>query len=334
VVNARLVADVLADWTGIPVGQLTTDERARLLQMSAILKKRVIGQDTAVDAVATAVQRARTGLKSAGRPIAVLLFIGPTGVGKTELARATAAFLFGTEQSLTRLDMSEYMEKHTVSRLVGAPPGYVGYEDEGQLSGALRRRPFGVVLLDEIEKAHPAIHNLFLQLFEDGRLTDAQGRTVDATNTLFIMTSNVGTASQPLGLNTTTATSDRQAVLAQLKATFRPELLNRIDDIILFALLKPDDLVHVAQLMLKELHERLNAQGLRLHVSETAIDFLVQAGSYAEYGARPLRGAISQYIETPLGDMLLREVARPGHTIVVDVQHNKLTLAVIGQDTM
>jgi ATP-dependent Clp protease ATP-binding subunit ClpC len=264
----------------------------------------------------------------------VLLFVGPTGVGKTELARATAEFLFGDEQAMIRLDMSEYSEKHTVSRLLGAPPGYVGYEDEGQLSGALRRCPFSVVLFDEVEKAHPDIHNLFLQLFEDGRLTDAQGRLVDASNALFIMTSNIG-FNRPVGLHQVAAGAvDRQALLSQLKATFRPELLNRIDDVIVFEPLTAADLAQVAQLMLNDLHERLAAQGLRLQATAVAIEFLAAAANFAEYGARPLRGAISQYIENPLGGLLLREEARPGHTIIVDVQDQQLRLAVVGQETM
>jgi ATP-dependent Clp protease ATP-binding subunit ClpC len=333
VVSTRMVAEVLSEWTGIPAGQLTADEQARLLQMSATLKERVIGQDAAVEAVATAVQRARTGLKPAGRPIAVLLFVGPTGVGKTELARATAEFLFGSERAITRLDMSEYMEKHTVSRLIGAPPGYVGYEDEGQLTGALRRRPFSVVLFDEVEKAHPDIHNLFLQLFDDGRLTDAQGRVVDATNALFIMTSNIG-FKNPVSLNPApTAMVDRQALLSQLKATFRPELLNRIDDVVVFEPFKTEDLACIARLMLTGLHERLAEQGLHLQVSDAAIRFLTSAGGYTEYGARPLRGAIAQHIENPLGGMLLRNVARPGHTLVVDVQNNELMLTLVGLET-
>jgi ATP-dependent Clp protease ATP-binding subunit ClpC len=327
-VTARAVAEVLAEWTGIPAGQLTEDERSRLLQMPALLKQRVIGQDAAVDAVALAVQRARTGLKPSGRPIAVLLFIGPTGVGKTELARVTAEFLFGSEQAMTRLDMSEYMEAHAVSRLIGAPPGYVGYEDEGQLTGALRRRSFGLVLFDEVEKAHPDVHNLFLQLFDDGRLTDARGRVVDASNTLFIMTSNVS-VNRPVGLRSSDpGAGDRTAVIAQLKSTFRPELLNRIDEVVVFDPLRPDSLARITRLMLNSLGERLAGQGLQLRASDAAIALLVRQGSVPEYGARPLRGVISRLVENPLGGMLLRGEARPGQTIVVDEQHNEIILGV------
>ncbi len=332
IVTAEAVAEVIAEWTGVPLAQLTEDERARLLGMAGILKQRVIGQDEAVAAVAQAIQRARAGLKPAGRPIGVLLFLGPTGVGKTELARATAEFLFGSDRAMTQLDMSEFMEKHTVARLIGSPPGYVGYEEEGQLTGALRRRPFCVVLLDEIEKAHPDALNLFLQVFEDGRLTDAKGRTADATNALFIMTSNVG-FTRPAGFSPHASDADRQLLLAEVKAAFRPEFLNRIDETIVFRPLQPEHIADIARLMLRGLGERLAEQGIGLDWNDVAITLLARLGYDEQYGARPLRRVIEQRIENPLGGMLLRGEARGGHIVVLDARESEIVINLTGKDT-
>jgi ATP-dependent Clp protease ATP-binding subunit ClpC len=329
VVTAEAVAEVISEWTGIPVAQLTEDERARLLGMAEALKARIVGQDEAVAAVAQAIQRARAGLRDAGRPIGVLLFLGPTGVGKTELAKATAEFLFGSDRALTRLDMSEYQEKHTVSRLVGAPPGYVGHDEEGQLTGALRRRPFCVVLLDEIDKAHPDVLNLFLPVFDDGRLTDARGRTVDATNALFILTSNFG-FSRPMGFRPHDSEADRQALLAEAKNALRPELLNRIDQTTLFRPLQDAHIAAIARLLLRSLGQRLTEQGLGLEVSDAAVALLGRLGYDPQYGARPLRRAIEQHVENPLGGMLLRGEARAGHIVLVDAPQDEITIDLMG----
>jgi len=332
IVTADAVASVLAAWTGIPVAHLTTDERTRLLGMADALKARVIGQDAACDTVARAVQRARAGLKAPGRPIAVFLFLGPTGVGKTELAKATTAFLFGDDKALVRLDMSEYMEKHTVSRLIGAPPGYIGHEEEGQLTGALRRTPFCVVLLDEVEKAHPDVLNLFLQVFDAGRLTDSKGHTVDATNALFIMTSNVGHEAR-VGFHHEDSQERTEALLAEVRQAFRPELLNRLDDIVLFRALTPEHTQHIARLMLRDLETRLAAQSIGLEVTEAALQWLCARGYDNTYGARPLRRAIAQQIENPIAGKILREEVRSGHTIVVSLQNDTLVFTTRGGST-
>ncbi len=332
IVTADAVASVLAAWTGIPVAYLTTDERTRLLGMAEVLKARVIGQDEACDTVAHAIQRARAGLKAPGRPIAVFLFLGPTGVGKTELAKATAAFLFGDDKALVRLDMSEYMEKHTVSRLIGAPPGYIGHDEEGQLTGALRRTPFCVVLLDEVEKAHPDVLNLFLQVFDDGRLTDSKGRTMDATNALFIMTSNLGQEARA-GFHPDDSQAWAEALLAEVRQVFRPELLNRLDDIVLFRALTPELTQRVVRLMLRDLETRLGAQNIGLEVMETALQWLCARGYDATYGARPLRRTIAQQIEDPIAEKILREEIRSGHTMVVSLQNDALVFATRGGST-
>lgn len=332
-VAAEAVAEVVAEWTGIPLAQLTEDERDRLLRMAEILKERVVGQDDAVQAVAQAVQRARAGLKPAGRPTGVLLFLGPTGVGKTELARATAAFLFGSDEAMTRLDMSEFQEKHTVSRLVGAPPGYVGYEEEGQLTGALRRKPFCVVLLDEIEKAHPDVLNLFLQVFDNGRLTDAKGRTVDATNALFIMTSNIGYKHQ-VGFRPHDSDVDRQALFSEVESTLRPEFLGRIDETIIFHSLARQDIVGIARLLLRDLRKRLDEHGIGLEVNEAAVALLARLGYDDQYGARPLRRVIEQQVANPVGGMLLRDEARAGHIVVVNARGDEIEIGLLGRETM
>ena len=333
-VTAETVAEVVSEWTGIPVGQLTEDERARLLRMADSLTERVVGQDEAVQAVTEVVQRARTGLKAAGRPIGVLLFLGPTGVGKTELAKATAEFLFGSEKTMTLFDMSEFMDKYTVSRLIGSPPGYVGYEEEGQLTGALGRMPYCVVLLDEVEKAHPDVLNLFLQVFDDGRLTDSKGHTVDATNALFIMTSNLGYApARAVGFRPHDVDDDRQALLSEVSKTFRPEFLNRVDEISVFRSLEREHLTGIARLLTDRLAERLKEHGLDLQVTEAALTWLAREGYSEQYGARPLRRLIERKIENPLGGMLLREQVEDGQEVIVDVEEGELRLVVSSKET-
>ena len=321
-VTADSVAQVLSEWTGIPASQLTEQERERLGRMAEELKTSVIGQDSACDRVAQVIQRARAGLKVPGRPIGVFLFLGPTGVGKTELAKATAAYLFNSEKALVRIDMSEFMEKHSVSRLIGAPPGYIGHDEEGQLTGALRRTPFCVVLLDEVEKAHPEVLNLFLQVFDDGRLTDSKGRTADATNALFIMTSNFAREAI-MGFRSESGAAE-EALRAQVRQAFRPEFLNRLDEIIVFSPLKPEDSKRIASLLLADLEKRLKAQGVGLEVKEAALAWLCEHGYDPTYGARPLRRLIEKQIETPIAGKILREDVKPGYTVSVDVAHGAL----------
>jgi len=333
IVAAETIAQVLAEWTGIPVMQLTSSERERLLRMADELKSRVVGQDEACEKIAQVVQRARAGLKAVGRPIGVLLFLGPTGVGKTELAKATAAFLFGSDKAMVRIDMSEFMEKHTVSRLIGAPPGYIGHEEEGQLTGALRRTPFCVVLLDEVEKAHPDVLNLFLQVFDDGRLTDSKGRTVDGTNALFIMTSNVG-HEHKAGFRPEDSKAQAEALLAEVRKAFRPEFLNRLDDIIIFNPLQPEQTQRIARLMLNGLEQRLKAQGIGLQVSDPAITLLCEEGYDESFGARELRRVIERLVEDPIAGRVLRGEVKAGQIVAVDVKDRALTFESLGGETL
>jgi ATP-dependent Clp protease ATP-binding subunit ClpC len=329
IVTAEDIAHVVSVWTGIPVAQVAEEETDRLLRLEEILHKRVIGQDEAVRALAKAVRRARAGLKDPKRPVGSFVFLGPTGVGKTELARALAEALFGDEESMIRLDMSEYMERHTVSRLVGAPPGYVGYEEAGQLTEGVRRRPYSVVLLDEIEKAHPEVFNILLQVIEDGRLTDAKGRTVDFRNTVLIMTSNVGAHliehGRTLGFEMVqdeeeTYAKMKDRVLSELKRTFRPEFLNRIDEIIVFHSLNQAHIAEIVQLMLNDTRRLLAEQGITLRVTDSAQDFLANEGFDKEYGARPLRRAITRLIEDPLSEELLERQFPEGTEILADLK--------------
>src|SRR5512132_1182562 len=299
------IAEVVARWTGIPVSRLLEGETEKLIHMEERLHERVVGQDEAVEAVANALRRARTGLQDPNRPIGSFIFLGPTGVGKTELARALAEFMFDDERAMVRLDMSEYQEKHTVSRLVGAPPGYVGFEEGGQLTEAVRRRPYSVVLLDEIEKAHPEVFNILLQVLDDGRLTDGQGRTVDFRNTVIIMTSNVRSAEA-------------------LRDVFRPEFLNRIDEVVEFHALSKEQLAEVVELQLRRLRERLAVRGLGLELSDAAKEQLVEAGWDPTYGARPLKRAIQRLIENPLALRLLEGEFGEGDTVRVDVEDGEL----------
>jgi ATP-dependent Clp protease ATP-binding subunit ClpC len=336
IVTAEDIAHVVSVWTGIPVAQVAEEETDRLLNLEEILHKRVIGQDEAVKALAKAVRRARAGLKDPKRPVGSFVFLGPTGVGKTELARALAEALFGDEESMIRLDMSEYMERHTVSRLIGAPPGYVGYEEAGQLTEGVRRRPYSVVLLDEIEKAHPEVFNILLQVIEDGRLTDAKGRTVDFRNTVLIMTSNVGAHliehGRTLGFEMVqdeeeTYSRMKDRVLSELKRTFRPEFLNRIDEIIVFHSLNQEHIGQIVELMLTDTKSLLAEQGITLEVTKSAQKFLANEGFDKEYGARPLRRAIMRLVEDPLSEELLEKQFPEGTRIIADLKDGRIVFA-------
>jgi ATP-dependent Clp protease ATP-binding subunit ClpB len=329
-VGEEEIAAVVSRWTGVPVSRLLEGEKEKLLHLADELHKRVIGQDEAVDAVAEAVIRARSGLKDPNRPIGSFIFLGPTGVGKTELARALAEFLFDDERAMVRIDMSEYQEKHTVSRLVGAPPGYVGYEEGGQLTEAVRRRPYCVILFDEIEKAHHDVFNVLLQLLDDGRLTDAQGRTVDFKNTIVIMTSNVG--SQRILQYKGTHNGEvydrmKDAVLDELRRQFRPEFLNRIDEIVVFHSLTEEHLKRIVEIQLGRLRERLADRKVKLVLTDAAKKHIVETGYDPAYGARPLKRTLQKQVETPLARMLLTGEVRDGMTVEVDydVSHDRLT---------
>jgi ATP-dependent Clp protease ATP-binding subunit ClpB len=328
VVTEEEIAEIVARWTGIPVSRLTESEREKLLRLDEILHERVIGQHEAVQVVADAIIRARSGVKDPRRPIGSFLFLGPTGVGKTELARALAEALFDTEDNMIRLDMSEYQERHTVSRLVGAPPGYVGFEEGGQLTEAVRRKPYSVLLLDEVEKAHSDVFNTLLQILDDGRLTDAQGRTVDFRNTVIIMTSNLGSQFLLEGVTSAGEITDeaRAAVMTELRRFFRPEFLNRIDETVLFKPLTLPELERIVELMLGDLRERLADRGLHMEVTEAARRFMASAGFDPVFGARPLRRYLQRELETRIGRALLGGDIGAGSTIVVDVEAGQLTV--------
>lgn len=323
------IAAVASLWSGIPVQKLTADERLLLVGLDEQLRKRVVGQDEAVSAISRAIKRSRVGLKDPDRPIAAMLFCGPTGVGKTELTKALAACYFGSEAAVLRLDMSEYMERHTVSKLIGSPPGYVGYGEGGTLTEAIRRKPFTVVLLDEIEKAHPDIFNILLQLFEDGHLTDSEGRRVSFKNALIVMTSNVGSSTiakggRTIGFlspeNESTSYSGLKAlVMEELKAYFRPELLNRMDEVVVFRTLEKSQMLEILNIMLQDVRKRLMSMGIGLEVSESIMDLVCQQGYDQVYGARPLRRAVTQLIENLLSEAILSGGYKPGDTAVIDV---------------
>ena len=324
------IAEIVARWTGIPVNRLMASERQKLLQLESHLHERVIGQSEAVTAVSAAIRRARAGMKDPGRPIGSFLFMGPTGVGKTELARALAAFLFDTEEALIRLDMSEYMEKNSVSRLVGAPPGYVGYEEGGQLSEAVRRRPYSVVLLDEVEKAHADVFNILLQVLDDGRITDSQGRTVDFRNTVIVMTSNIGSEHILDVSGDDSKFNEMQSlVINALRSHFRPEFLNRIDDLILFHALSKKELRKIITIQLKRIHRLLADQKITLQMSEPAIDHVAEAGYDPTYGARPLKRAIQRELENPLATLILEETFSEGSTVKIGVSKGELAFKMI-----
>ena len=338
------IAEVVSKWTGIPVSKMLEGEREKLLQMEDVLHKRVIGQSEAVVAVSNAVRRSRAGLSDPNRPNGSFLFLGPTGVGKTELCKALATFLFDTEDALVRIDMSEFMEKHSVARLIGAPPGYVGYEEGGYLTEAVRRKPYSVVLLDEIEKAHPDVFNILLQVLEDGRLTDGQGRTVDFRNTVVVMTSNMGSDriqdlandrsydaidfNAPAGDSSLTETryaAMKDAVMEVVAQHFRPELINRIDESVVFHPLGKEHIEKIASIQLASLGKRLAERELSLQLDQAVMDKISEAGFDPVYGARPLKRAIQALVENPLAEDILSGKFSPGQTIVASLAGNKLT---------
>jgi ATP-dependent Clp protease ATP-binding subunit ClpC len=336
------IAQIVAAWTSIPVNKLTKSESEKLLQMEETLHSRIIGQDEAVVAVSRAIRRARVGLKNPDRPIASFIFSGPTGVGKTELTKALATYFFGSEEAMVRLDMSEFMERHTVSKLIGSPPGYVGYNEGGQLTEAVRRRPYTVVLFDEIEKAHPDVFNLMLQIFEDGRLTDSKGRTIDFKNTLLILTSNVGSkviekGGGGLGFELSEDQSNlhynriRSLVNEELKQYFRPEFLNRLDEIIVFRQLTKPEVGEIAEIMLKEVFERLSLKGIQLEVTGRFKTRLIDEGYNPSYGARPLRRAVMRLLEDSLAEEVLSEKIQAGDTAVVDVGDDGKVKVLLGE---
>ena len=316
------IAEVISRWTGIPVSRMLEGEVQKLLHMEERLAERVVGQEEALEAVSNAIRRARAGIQDPNRPLGSFFFLGPTGVGKTELAKSLAVFLFDSDQAMTRIDMSEYMEKHSVSRLIGAPPGYVGYEEGGQLTEAVRRRPFTVILLDEIEKAHPDVFNILLQVLDDGRLTDGQGRVVSFRNTVVIMTSNVGSdiIRERAGLNEEETRKKVQEVLAR---TFRPEFLNRIDDIIVFHPLTRHEIARIVEIQLREVNRRLKDQGVDLEMTQAAEDELTHVGYDPVFGARPLRRAIQNHVLNPLAQKILAGKFEKGQKILIDWDGNE-----------
>jgi ATP-dependent Clp protease ATP-binding subunit ClpC len=335
VVDEGDIAAVVAQWTGIPLAQMMETESEKLLHMEERLHDRIIGQEEAIAALSDAIRRARSGLKDPSRPIGSFIFLGSSGVGKTELAKALAWFLFDDEDALVRVDMSEYREQHTVSRLFGAPPGYVGYEEGGQLTEAVRRRPYQVVLFDEIEKAHPDVWNSMLQILDDGRLTDGQGRVVDFRNTVIIMTSNLGTEfgrkGGALGFvrpgDSPSQIADAHKIEDKLKATFRPEFLNRIDEIIIFGTLSVEDVEKIVDLQMNEIRDRLREHGLFIELSEAARQWLARQGYDSNFGARPLRRALQRYVESPLSVKMLKGEFKVGDTILVDANDEGLVFS-------
>ncbi|MBT9315746.1 ATP-dependent chaperone ClpB [Leptothoe spongobia] len=319
------IAEIISKWTGIPISKLVQSEMAKLLHLEDELHQRVIGQEEAVTAVADAIQRSRAGLADPNRPTASFIFLGPTGVGKTELAKALASYLFDTEEAIVRIDMSEYMEKHSVSRLIGAPPGYVGYDEGGQLTEALRRRPYSVILFDEIEKAHPDVFNVMLQILDDGRVTDSQGRTVDFKNSVIIMTSNIGSQYiLDVAGDDSQYEEMRSRVMESLRSNFRPEFLNRVDEMIIFHSLQKSQLREIVKLQVKALEKRLGNQKIGLSLSEEALDFVADVGYDPVYGARPLKRAIQRELETTIAKGILRGDYKGGDTVVVDVENERL----------
>jgi len=343
-VDEEEIAEVLSIWTGIPVFKLTEEETEKLLRMEDELHKRIVDQVEAVTAVSKAIRRTRAGLKDPKRPSGSFIFLGPSGVGKTELSKTLAEFLFGDEDALIQLDMSEYMEKHTVSRLIGSPPGYVGYEEGGQLTEAVRRKPFSVVLFDEIEKAHPDVFNTLLQILEDGRLTDAQGHAVDFKNTVIIMTSNLGTRDIQKGPGVGFAANAneqmsydkmKERVTDELKRSFRPEFLNRIDEVIVFHSLSQEHVKEIVDLMMKRVREQLKAKDVDIMLTDEAKNLLAEKGYDASLGARPLRRTIQRLVEDPLSEKLLWKEFKAGQTIIVDVRDAEIVFegAPIPPDT-
>ncbi|WP_312234387.1 AAA family ATPase, partial [Stutzerimonas nitrititolerans] len=319
------IAEVVSKWTGIPVSKMLEGERDKLLKMEGLLHQRVIGQHEAVVSVANAVRRSRAGLADPNRPSGSFLFLGPTGVGKTELCKALAEFLFDTEEAMIRIDMSEFMEKHSVARLIGAPPGYVGYEEGGYLTEAVRRKPYSVVLLDEVEKAHPDVFNILLQVLEDGRLTDSHGRTVDFRNTVIVMTSNLGSTQIQELVGDPDA--QRAAVMDAVSSHFRPEFINRIDEVVVFDPLAKEQIAGIAQIQLERLRQRLAERELSLQLSDEAMDKLVAVGYDPVYGARPLKRAIQRWIENPLAQKILAGAFAPGARVEGKVEGDEIVFA-------
>ena len=340
VVDEETIAEVVGSWTGIPVSRMMEEETERLLKLEDILHERVIGQDQAIKSICTAIRRARAGLKDPNRPIGSFLFLGPTGVGKTELSKALAEAEFGDENQIVRIDMSEYMEKHSVSRLIGSPPGYVGYDEGGQLTEKVRRHPYSVVLFDEIEKAHPDVFNILLQILDDGRLTDSKGRTVDFKNTILIMTSNVGAKTikkqKTLGFGTPDKDKKerdeydkmKENIMSELKKQFRPEFLNRIDDIIVFHSLNKEDISQIVKLMCKTLVKRLDEMTIKLEMDADAIDLIAKSGFDLEYGARPLKRSIQKELENELSELILQGTIKSGDIVEATVKEGKMTFEV------
>ena len=340
VVDEETIAEVVGSWTGIPVSRMMEEETERLLKLEDILHERVIGQDQAIKSICTAIRRARAGLKDPNRPIGSFLFLGPTGVGKTELSKALAEAEFGDENQIVRIDMSEYMEKHSVSRLIGSPPGYVGYDEGGQLTEKVRKKPYSVILFDEIEKAHPDVFNILLQILDDGRLTDSKGRTVDFKNTILIMTSNVGAKTikkqKTLGFGTPDKDKKerdeydkmKENIMSELKKQFRPEFLNRIDDIIVFHSLNKEDISQIVKLMCKTLVKRLDEMTIKLEMDEDAIDLIAKSGFDLEYGARPLKRSIQKELENELSELILQGTIKSGDIVEATVKEGKMTFEV------
>ncbi len=329
-VDEEEIARIVSRWTGIPVAKLTEGERNKTLRLSELLHRRVVGQDEAVEKVSDAILRSKAGIQDPNRPIGSFLFLGPTGVGKTELAKTLAEALFDNEQNMVRIDMSEYMEKHSVARLIGAPPGYVGYDEGGQLTEAVRRHPYSVILFDEVEKAHPDVFNVLLQVLDDGRITDSQGRTVDFKNTILILTSNLGSEYLLNGIEPDGSISEQceQAVMTQLRATFRPEFLNRLDETILFKPLTKENIRGIIELLLVKLNERLSDRQIRVRLTDAAVDFAVSAAYDPVYGARPLKRYLQKHVETLSARLILEDRVAAGDDIVIDVKDGKLEAAI------
>lgn len=333
--DAEEIAEIVSDWTGIPVTKIQQEESQRLLDMEKILHQRVIGQEEAVKSVSRAIRRARVGLKDPKRPVGSFIFLGPTGVGKTELSRALAEVMFGEEDAMIRIDMSEYMEKHTVSKLIGSPPGYVGFDEGGQLTEKVRRKPYSVILFDEIEKAHPDVFNILLQILDDGRLTDGQGKTVDFKNTIIIMTSNVGahTIRKQKTLGFAVNQEDmakneyekmKENVMGELKRSFRPEFLNRVDDIIVFHSLDKEYITKIVDLMVEDLKKRLKVLNMDIDVTQRAKEYIADEGYDPQFGARPLKRAIQKLIEDKLSEELLKGTVDAGSHIQIDFANDEL----------
>jgi ATP-dependent Clp protease ATP-binding subunit ClpB len=329
-VTEEEIAKIISRWTGIPVAKLTESERNKTLHLDEELHKRVVGQDEGVEKVTEAIIRSKAGIKDPTKPIGSFLFMGPTGVGKTELAKALAESLFDNEQNMVRIDMSEYMEKYSVSRLIGAPPGYVGYEEGGQLTEAVRRKPYSVVLFDEIEKAHPDVFNVLLQVLDDGHITDSQGRTVDFKNTILIMTSNIGSQYLLEGIDETgqIRPEAESMVMNDLRAHFRPEFLNRLDEIIMFKPLTKDNIGGIIDLLLADVNKRLADKEINIRLTEAAKDFVVEHGYDAAYGARPLKRYLTKHVDTLAARLILEGNVNPQDTIWIDVDGDHLTAAV------